>query len=158
MMGGIEHSFNTEVDPATGTTVTTEIDGDGNVVCTTTTTVDGNRTAEFAPDDEGDVRIVEDGRETDPAGVTHTYHIERVKQPDGSSSFTRTDDNDDGSTSRDEGGQDATGNTSYSSRLTKADGSTVVTTRTTDPDGHGTEHVTVLDPDGNEVSDNTTDF
>jgi hypothetical protein len=157
-MGGVEHTFTTEVDPNTGATVTKEIDGDGNVFCTTTIAVDGNRTAEFAPDDEGNVRFVDDGQETDPAGVIHTYHVERVKRPDGSSSFSRADDNDDGSTSQDEGSQDADGNMSYSGRLTKADGSVVVTTRTTDPDGHGTEHVTVLDSDGNVVSDNTADF
>jgi hypothetical protein len=153
-----EHTFTTEVDPATGSTVTTEFDSDGTVVSTTTTTLDGNRTVEFAPDDEGKVLFVEDGRETDPFGVTSTFHIERVARADGSSSFTRTDDQDDGSTISTEGGKDAEGNSSVSSRTTRADGSVVLTTRTTGPDEHGTEHVTVLDPDGTVVSDNTTDF
>lgn len=157
-MGGAEHTFTTEVDPVTGTTATTERDADGNIVSTTTTTLDGNKTVEFAPDDAGDVRVVEDGTETDPAGVTHTFHIERVKRADGSSSFSGTDEGDDGSVSATEGGQDADGNASFTDRLTKADGSVVLTTRTTDADGHGTEHITVSDPDGTVVSDNTTDF
>ena len=152
------NTITSEVDPATGVTVTTERDGDGTVIGTTTTTLDGTQTVEMAPDENGDVRVVEDGREIDPAGVADTYHVERIKKPDGSSAFSRTETSDNGSDTTVEGSVDAEGNESYTMRTTEADGTTTLTTRTTGPDGHGSEHVTVTGSDGSVQSDTTIDI
>jgi len=152
------HTFKTDVDQSTGKTVTVERDGNGDVVCTTTTTLDGNRTEEYPPDSDGSVLRVTTGRETDPNGVTSTFEGHLVTKADGSTVFHRVEEADDGSTTQVEAVTDVDGNHSYTMRINRPDGSTVITTRTSDTNQHGTEHNTVFDPDGEVTSDSVIDF
>jgi hypothetical protein len=138
-------------DPATGdTTVKSEtIDVATGVKTISRTVADANGVQKL----DSTNTVTPDGREHETGTETHNgvdtdYTIDRVKNADGSSSFTRTDQSSDGSSSRAAGSRDADGNSSVTYTNENPDGSETLITRTTDRDGNGIEKRTRIDADG----------